>query len=1110
MSQSQPGAPDAPGRVEEAWAGGGEMGARMRALDWTKTPLGPTRGWPQSLKTALSLLLECRMPMYIAWGAALTQLYNDGYRAILGPRRHPLALGRSSRETFADRWELWGPLLEGVRTGRPLTKEGVLLPLDGDGDAPERRLRFSSSPVRDESGGVGGVLVTVADPPEQALGEQDRARSTFFSNVSHALRTPLTLMLGPAEDLLAGRHGPLAAAQREQVELLHRSSRRLQRLVDHLLDFSRIEAGRVRATCAPVDLAALTRELVNAFRPVVERAGLSLTVDAEPLPAPVYVDREMWEKIVLNLLSNALKFTFEGGIRVSLRAEEASVALRVTDSGVGIPPEELPHLFERFHPVEGGRARAHDGSGIGLMLTQELARLHGGGLTVQSALGVGSTFTVTLPQGAAHLPPERLAASAQAPGVANAAPFVEEALRWSGTTTPETQPHPVEAAGRRARILLVDDHADLRRYMTRLLEPRWSVEAVEDGVKALAAAWDHPPDLVVTDAMMPELDGFGLVRALRAHERTHAIPIVMLSARVGEGARMEGLQAGADDYLTKPFSARELVARIGVQLELARLRGAAEAERAKLRALFLNAPAFIALLKGPWGVIDFANELFLRLGRGREVIGRPFREVFPELERQGFFELLDQAYRTGERAMGREAARILLTRAEADPPEEIFINFVFQPELGPEGQVEGVSLFGFDVTAQAQARAEAQAARERLDFALDAAGVGHWDYDLTTRTTRRSLTHDRIFGYDRLQPRWDQETFLAHVVPSERARVAEACRRAQETAETLRLEFQILRPDGERRWLRSQSHFKRDAQGRPVRLAGIVFDHTAPRQAALERDARMRELAETVRFSELFVGVLGHDLRNPLAAITLATEMILTRPQADEVRRPLSRVLTSAKRMDRLIGQILDFTRARLGPGIPLQPHPAQLAELCKPVLDELRVAAGISPDRLQLRLEGDVTGSWDEDRLAQVVSNLVGNAIKHGRPDRPILISLHGTERDAVALEVHNEGVIAPSLMPTLFEPFRRGGAGQRSSGLGLGLFIAREIVEAHGGTLEVRSSEREGTSFIARLPRQTRVSLVPPPERSARSWESSGFTSASSLPEWSLELDPGPAAGH
>ena len=437
----------------------------------------------------------------------------------------------------------------------------------------------------------------------EALAELDQAKTAFFSNVSHEFRTPLTLMLSPLEDLSNTLDDRLQSDEREQLQLVQRNGLRLQKLVNTLLDFSRIEAGRVQASYEPTDLASYTAELASVFRSLIERAGMSLVIDCAALPEPVYIDREMWEKIVLNLLSNAFKFTFIGGITVQLQPVGDFVELSVTDTGVGIPEAELPRLFERFHRVSGTQSRTYEGSGIGLALVQELVKLHGGTLRVTSQLGQGTTFTIALPFGTAHLPGDRINSTRTLASTATGAmPYVEEALRWlpeddfrlpildfglenSAEPSPATnQPAQSKIQNLKSKILLVDDNADMRDYVRRLLiHQGYQVETAMDGMVALAMVRRQVPDLVLTDVMMPQLDGFGLLRELRSDPMTQEVPIVLLSARAGEEARIEGLAAGADDYLTKPFSARELLARVEATLKLAQLRQEAMQQEQALR-----------------------------------------------------------------------------------------------------------------------------------------------------------------------------------------------------------------------------------------------------------------------------------------------------------------------------------------------------------------------------------------------------------------------------------------------------------------------------------------------------------------------------------------------
>jgi PAS domain S-box-containing protein len=414
----------------------------------------------------------------------------------------------------------------------------------------------------------------------ESLAALDRAKTAFFSNISHELRTPLTLILGPLEDLLS-RGEESFAVRRGEIELTHRNALRLLKLVNTLLDFSRMEADRVQATYRPVELASATSEIASVFRSAIEKAGLQFDVQTENLGTQAYVDPQMWEKIVLNLVSNAFKFTPAGKITVAIRPVNGHAELSVQDTGVGIPKPEMPRIFERFHRVEGTHGRTHEGTGIGLALVQELVKLHGGTIQVESELGKGSRFIVSIPLGSSHLPEARIDRDNHraAPARASAEAYVEEALAWlpGGSSISAAHDFPgtsaefapaVKEFGVQPRLLLAEDNADMRDYLQRLLsEQGYSVAAVADGEAALQATKDFKPDLVLSDVMMPKLDGIGLLRALREDISTKSIPVILLSARAGEEFRIQGLGSGADDYLIKPFSSREFLSRVKANVD---------------------------------------------------------------------------------------------------------------------------------------------------------------------------------------------------------------------------------------------------------------------------------------------------------------------------------------------------------------------------------------------------------------------------------------------------------------------------------------------------------------------------------------------------------------
>ncbi len=504
----------------------------------------------------------------------------------------------------------------------------------------------------------------------QRLQELDRAKTEFFSNVSHEFRTPLTLMLGPLEDLL--KRSPLlpASDSRPLLEIAYRNALRLLKLVNTLLDFSRIEAGRAAPHWEASDLAACTAGLASSFSSVCESAGVELIVDCPPLPRSVEIDRDMWEKIVLNLVSNAFKFTSQGRIEVLLRAVGNEAELTVADTGIGIPKHELPRLFERFHRVHGAQGRTYEGSGIGLALVRELVHLHNGSIRVESEKGLGSRFIVRIPMDIIRTC-DQSEAHAPAPSLAQA--FVDEAWQW----LPNAESSIVAARSlspvteKRGRVVVADDNADMRAYIRRLLEDAgYEVVTVTSARAALAMCQRSPPDVLLSDIMMPGMNGIALLQHIRANSTTASLPVILLSARAGEEARIEGLSAGADDYLIKPFPARELVARVESTIRLMQVRREAEAEVRKLAAeiqdLYDNAPCGYHSLDSE-GIVIRMNQTELRwLGYvAADVIGvKHFAELLHPTSLEAFendFLRLKQkgAFHDREYALVRQDGSIL-------------------------------------------------------------------------------------------------------------------------------------------------------------------------------------------------------------------------------------------------------------------------------------------------------------------------------------------------------------------------------------------------------------------------------------------------------------------
>jgi PAS domain S-box-containing protein len=565
----------------------------------------------------------------------------------------------------------------------------------------------------------------------EALAELDAAKTAFFANVSHEFRTPLTLLLAPLEDTLAQPGDGLPPADRERLTVAHRNALRLLKLVNMLLEFSRIEAGRLQAVRAPTDLAAFTAELASMFRSPVERAGMRLLVDCPPLPRPALIDRDMWEKIVLNLLSNAYKFTQGGQITVALRQAGSDAELSVGDTGVGIPEGELPRLFERFHQVRGVRGRALEGTGIGLALVAELVKLHGGSIRAESTYGQGSTFVVSVPLGAAplaadahdRLPPNGAAVSGGAVPLAEAgrapADYVPaEAAPRPWRDGPAASGSPLRESGARLRagtgprVLVADDNADMRQYLSRLLGEAYEVEEAADGAAALAAARERSPDLVLADVMMPELDGFGLVRELRADPRTRTVPVVLLSARAGEESRVGGFAAGADDYLVKPFSARELLARVGTHLEMARLRREADRRENELRAEAQRAQEQAA------DILDSITDGFVALDRDWR-----FTHVNAQAERMNGIRREDQIGKCQWDLFPATRGSLLESEWRRAVAEQVPVEFEFyyapwdawfQNKAYPTKD-GGLSVFFHDITARKRSEEALRRAHDELE-----------------------------------------------------------------------------------------------------------------------------------------------------------------------------------------------------------------------------------------------------------------------------------------------------------------------------------------------------------------------------------------------------------
>ena len=909
---------------------------------------------------------------------------------------------------------------------------------------------------------------TLAEEREraEALAALDRAKTVFFSNISHEFRTPLTLMLGPLEDALTDGTHPLPAPQQERLTLVQRNTLRLQRLVNSLLDFSRIEAGRLQGDFAPLNLAAYTAELAGVFRAALEKAGLTLEVDCPPLSAPVYVDAGMWEKVVFNLLSNALKFTFAGGIRVSLREEDGQAVLRVADTGEGMAAAELPKLFTRFYRAEGTRSRSHEGSGIGLAFVQELVQLHGGAIMAESQAGQGSTFTVRLPLGAAHLPAEQVrdarpAALAHSPGTA----FVAEAQQWLAETpagpvetgvAPEARPAD-EAA---ANILVVDDNADMRGYVQRILarQPQWTVRTATDGRQALAAVAQQRPDLVLSDVMMPHLDGFGLLRVLKEDPDTARIPVLLLSARAGEEATVEGLDRGADDYLVKPFAARELLARVRTQLAITRTRQdntrlrAAEEELRKFKVLSDYAFDAFILMRAD-GSFAYLNELARqRWGyTAAEATQLRVPDVDPLYQEDKFQAAFAEAQQRG-----------------ALPPFETLHRRKDGSTYPVEVSMGGITLDGQphmfaiarDISAQ---KAHTEALHEsEVRFRTLADATPNIVWAVNPDSSIRYINQAFIDFVGVTPAQYEATGWSPYMHPDELASAQRTLTEAIATRTRYRMEHRMRRHDGQYRWLLAQGGPSYFPNGELYGYVGSAIDIT-------ELKETNEQLVRTNRDLDNFVYTASHDLKAPISNIEgllrLLEDLLPAELRTDDALLPvLAKMQEAVERFSRTIGHLTDVSKLQQEFAQPAVE--TDLGPLIEDVRQDVQPLLAETGGTVAVDVGECPTLVMSEKNLRSVLYNLVSNALKYHHPDRPPVVRVSCRhEGDYRVLRVQDNGLgLTEGQQAKLFGLFER--LHTHVPGSGVGLYMVKKMVENAGGTITVQSQAGAGATFAVWLP--------------------------------------------
>ena len=903
-----------------------------------------------------------------------------------------------------------------------------------------------------------------------ALAELDRAKTTFFSNISHELRTPLTLILGPVEDLLS-RDDTIGVSAGE-LQLIHRNALRLLKLVNTLLDFSRIEAGRTQAMYEPTSLGRVTADIASVFRSAIERAGLAFKVDCPDLDEMVYVDLQMWEKIVLNLISNALKFTSAGTIAVELARVGNSAQLTVTDSGVGIPKSQLPKIFERFHRVEGTAGRTHEGTGIGLALVLELVKLHGGTISVDSDCGIGTRFVVSLPFGSSHLSKERMGHSTDDQARARQRTMFEnEALGWL----------PVEAErrtgfgganaanarllfGRAPSILMVEDNADMLDYVRRLLqEDGYEVETAGDGQEALGFAAKKSYDLILSDVMMPKLDGVQLLRAIRKDPNIMTTPFVLLSARAGEEFRIQGLRAGADDYLAKPFSARELLSRVSALID-SRMRRRDSEERLNL-ALELGR-------MGTWDIDLGANVNVMFWSPGEyELLGYSPEECEPSWKAR-----IDRTHPEDRPMVVKrwEAAKEnrldfrteyrLCLPGGAIRWIEAKARFFYNDE-GKAYRAIGVSR---DVTERKQTEEKLRSGRDRLleEVKGHRVALQQSEQEVATQAELLDMANDAVFisdlenkisywnrGAERLYG-WKKDEAIgknaSQLLQTEFPVSYQEVISILERKGVWEGELQQTTRYGHRMTVASRWTYRRDSEGIPIGWLEINSDLTLQKQS---QEAARRLSARILQVQDLERRKLARELHDSLGQY-LASLKINIRSSMRDVKSESSHKLLAE--CTEILERCLVETRT-----ISYLLHP--------PLLDETGLASAIrwyvegfaqrSGIEVSLHIPETIPRFSDEIETAvfRILQESLTNVHRHAKTDRVRITFEVGPHTVLLSVRDYGCGIPQERLRSFL----------ERNEGAGVGLGGMRERARELGGLLSVAAGEKDkGTVISVEIP--------------------------------------------
>nr|WP_295922638.1 ATP-binding protein [uncultured Dyadobacter sp.] len=922
--------------------------------------------------------------------------------------------------------------------------------------------------------GLGNVMAYEEEQRRlRALEELDKAKTLFFTNISHEFRTPLMLMLGPLEELLAGASG-WQDAERDKVEVTHRNALRLLKLVNTLLDFSRIESGRGHADFTRTDVAAYTRDLASNFRSVIEKAGMVLEVRTGDSEIPAYLDRQMWEKIVFNLLSNAFKYTLEGKITLDVAVRNGEVLMSVTDTGVGIPADELPHLFERFHRVRNSAGRTYEGTGIGLSLAKELVALHGGTIGVESTMGEGSRFTVTIPVGKTHLEPDQVHEAGSDLEESISDFYVREAetlLPADTGTEPACYPHPTSFTGKDC-ILIADDNADMREHIRSLIGNDYRPLTAGNGREALDMIRKYRPALVLSDIMMPEMDGIALLKAIKADPEIADTPVILITARAGEESRIEGFEIGADDYMVKPFSSHELLARTHAQIRMSKARKRVEN---RLGGFLMQMPAAVAVLEGPDFRCTLANAMFQQFSgmAGADIKGKPFAEAFPGLTGQGWTELLASARRTGQPVYETE---LEIYRKKEDDARSGFYDLTVYPVRNDEGEAAELMLHIIDVSRQVEARSRIMASEEQFRTLTETLPQLVW---MTDHDGRQLFASGRWAEYAGVVPQ-GPDSWQQIVHPADYRAVTESWLHSLETGSPHRMEVRLKNTAGEYRWHAGQGEPIRNEAGRIINWIGTFSDIHDQRMFTEELERKVQQRTEDLMNAnkelESFNYVASHDLQEPLRKIQTFIHLIEKNSfDSDRSKVYFEKITSSAQRMGDLIQSVLSYSRlSKNGEAL----HPVDLNK----VIDDIRNDFELAIDEKQavLHAEGLPVIRANVLQMNQLFSNLISNALKFSAVQPLITIRCQPAGGAAVPagldgssgkmyhhITVADNGIgFEPEFREKIFKLFQRLHGRHEYAGTGIGLSIVKKIVEQHDGYISAESQPGQGAVFHIWLP--------------------------------------------